>query len=111
MLGPYKLEFRSLVKHVFAHRGLGQSCGASRTIGITRSVFCAYSSYSGKMRAIWAQRGLRSAEDATRARAVNRRVPTCTPTLGSAWRFLNHAGSSSAPPLEATTTKSSPEVP
>ncbi len=34
-----------------------------------------------------------------------------TPTLGSAWRFLSHAGSSSAPPFEATTTKSSPAVP
>src|SRR5207302_4775305 len=29
-------------------RGGGQSCGVSRTIGITRLVFCAYSSYSGK---------------------------------------------------------------
>src|SRR5207248_7305993 len=89
----------------------GQSCGLSRTIGISRRVFCAYSLYSGKMLAIWAQRGSRSSGDATRARAVNRRVPTCTPTLGSAWRFLNHAGSSSEPALEATTTKSSPDVP
>jgi len=40
------------------------------------------------MRTMWAQRGSRAAADATRA--VNR-VPTCTPTLGSAWRFLNHA--------------------
>ena len=111
MLLLFGLSFAVWSEHVFAHRGLGQSCGVSRTIGITRSVFCAYSSYSGKMRAIWAQRGLRSAGDATRARAVNRRVPTCTPTLGSAWRFLNHAGSLSAPPLEATTTESSPEVP
>ena len=51
------------------------------------------------------------AGDATRALAVKRRVPTCTPTLGFARRFLNHAGSSSEPPLDATTTKSSPEVP
>ena len=91
--------------------GAGQSWGVSRTIGITRSVSCAYSLYSGKMRAIWGQRGSRSAEDATRARAVNRRVPTWTPALGSARRFLNQSGSWSAPPLEATTTKSSPEVP
>src|SRR4051794_22438791 len=28
-----------------------QICGVRSTIGITRSVFCAYSSYSGKMRA------------------------------------------------------------
>ena len=78
---------------------------------MTRSVLWAYSSYNGKMRVIWAQRGRRSDGAATRARAVNRRVPTCTPTLGSARRFLNHSGSSSAPPLEATTTKSSPDVP
>jgi hypothetical protein len=60
---------------------------------------------------IWTQRAVRSAADATRARAVNRRVPTCTPTLGSASRFMNHAGSFPAPALEATTTYWPPEVP
>ncbi len=37
--------------------------------------------------------------------------PTWTPALGSARRFLNQSGSWLAPPLEATTTKSSPDMP
>ena len=48
---------------------------------------------------------------ARRARQVNSFRSGLDSDLGSEMRFLNQSGSSSAPPLEATITKSSPDTP
>src|SRR5436305_6858731 len=83
-------------------------CRSSTTTGMSRVVLRWYSSYGGQDSVISRQSSGFSSGVAVRARAVKRSPRTWTVTSGSATRFRYHEGCSSAPPLEATTTWSSP---
>src|SRR6266508_578802 len=86
----------------------GRRIGRSTTTGRSRRAFLWYLAYSGKPSITRSHsRGLSSAV-AGRARAGNRSAPTCTATSGSATRLRYQSGYLGSPPLDTTTTYSSP---